>query len=276
MNKFNVIRKAYENKYAIPQFNIINVEYTRYILEQCEDLHSPVILGVSEKIANHLGGFKVARSIVDALIESLNISVPVILHLDHAKSKERCIEAINAGFDSVMIDYSYKPLEENIEVTKYLVKNYPEVIIECEVGNIGKDGNQGIVYAEIDDVVKIKKETNVHMIAAAFGTVHGIYKGEPKLNYELLKKISELIDTPLVMHGGSGLSVQEYKNSINNGISKININTDLKQAWTNSVRSYLNQNPEKFDPVFIIKSTEDNIKSVVSRLIKIFGSENKA
>ena len=203
MNKYNEIIKAYKNGYAIPQFNTINAEYTRYILEECEKEKSPVILGVSEKVAKHLGGFKVAKNIVDGLIEDLNITIPVILHLDHAKSKEACEKAIKAGFDSIMIDYSSHTLEENIKITKSLVEENPNTIIECEVGTIGKNGNEGIIYSNLEDIEKIKRETNAHLIAPSFGTVHGVYKGEPKLNFNLLEEIKNKIDTPLVMHGGS-------------------------------------------------------------------------
>ena len=276
MNKYNVILKAYENKYAIPQFNIIDAEYARYILEECEEEKSPVILGVSEKVANHLGGFKVARNIVDGLIDDLNITVPVILHLDHAKSKESCEKAIKAGFDSVMLDYSSYPLEENIKLTKSLVLQNPNTIIECEVGTIGKNGNEGIIYSDIEDIIRLKKETNAHLIAPSFGTVHGVYKGEPKLNFELLDEIKEKIDTPLVMHGGSGLSEENFKMSISRGISKININTELKHAWTKAIRKYLSENPDETDPVYIIESVSSEIKKVVSNLINIFGSNNKA
>ena len=276
MNKYNVILKAYENKYAIPQFNIIDAEYARYILEECEEEKSPVILGVSEKVANHLGGFKVARNIVDGLIDDLNITVPVILHLDHAKSKESCEKAIKAGFDSVMLDYSSYPLEENIKLTKSLVLRNPNTIIECEVGTIGKNGNEGIIYSDIEDIIRLKKETNAHLIAPSFGTVHGVYKGEPKLNFELLDEIKEKIDTPLVMHGGSGLSEENFKMSISRGISKININTELKHAWTKAIRKYLSENPDETDPVYIIESVSSEIKKVVSNLINIFGSNNKA
>ena len=276
MNKYNVILKAYENKYAIPQFNIIDAEYARYILEECEEEKSPVILGVSEKVANHLGGFKVARNIVDGLIDDLNITVPVILHLDHAKSKESCEKAIKAGFDSVMLDYSSYPLEENIKLTKSLVLQNPNTIIECEVGTIGKNGNEGIIYSDIEDIIRLKKETNAHLIAPSFGPVHGVYKGEPKLNFELLDEIKEKIDTPLVMHGGSGLSEENFKMSISRGISKININTELKHAWTKAIRKYLSENPDETDPVYIIESVSSEIKKVVSNLINIFGSNNKA
>ena len=139
------------------------------------------------------------------------------------------------------------------------------------------EGSAGYdLYADIENVIRMKKETNVHMIAPAFGTVHGVYKGEPSLNFELLKNISKEINTPLVMHGGSGLSEENFKKSIENGISKININTELKHAWTNSIKKYILENPTQTDPVFIIKSTEEEIKEVVRRIIQIFGSNNKA
>lgn len=276
MNKYSIIKKAYNNRYAIPQFNIVNGVYAKYILEECERLSSPVIIGVSEKVVNHMGGYNVAKSTIENLKKDLNIKVPVILHLDHGKTVEACEKAAKAGFDSVMLDYSAETLENNIKYTKYLVKKYKNVIVETEIGSIGKDGNKGIIYAEIKDALELSNKTNAHMIAPSLGSVHGPYKGEPQINFKRMKDINEAVKKPLVLHGGSGLSDEIFKECIKNGISKININTELKMSWTKAVREILNNEKDLYDPVLIEKSTEKYLKEVVSHLIKVFGSEMKA
>ncbi len=276
MKSYNVILKAYKEKYAIPQFNIVNIVYAKFILEECERLKSPVIIGVSNKVANHLGGFTTVKYFVEGLKKDLNLTIPVILHFDHGKTVELCEKAIKAGFDSVMLDYSSESLEKNIEGTKFLTKKYKKTIIECEIGSIGKQGDQGIIYAEVNDALKLSIETKAHLIAPALGSVHGPYKGKPAINFNRMKEINDVLKKPLVMHGGSGLSDDIFKECIRNGISKININTELKQAWTKGVKEILETEKDQYDPVLIEKNTEEYIKKVVSHLIKVFGSEKKA
>ncbi len=276
MSKYNVILKAYKEKYAIPHFNILGLVYARYILEECENQKSPVILGASEKAVKHFGGYNVVRKSIDGLIKDLNITVPVILHLDHGKSIEACEQALDAGFDGAMLDYTSKPLEENIAATKYLVDKYQDQIIECEVGAIGKDGDKGIVYAEVSDALKLSSETNAHMMAAALGSVHGPYKGEPHINFERMEEIKNAIDKPLVMHGGTGLSDDVFRECIKHGVAKINISTELKMAYSNSIRKFYEENKDEYDPIVIERSAESAVKYAVSRLIKVFGSDNKA
>ncbi len=276
MSKYDVIKKAYNEKYAIPHFNILGLTYARYILEECENQKSPVILGVSEKAVNFFGGFNVVYNSVSSLIKDLNITVPVILHLDHGKSVEACEKALDAGFDGAMLDFSLKPLEENIKSTKYLVDKYKDKIIESEVGAIGKEGNKGIVYAEVEDAIKLSNETGAHIIAVALGSVHGPYKGEPCINFERMIEVNNALNKPLVMHGGSGLSDEIFKKCTKYGIAKINISTELKQAHTRALRKFLNEHQEEYDPIVIEKSTEEEIKKVVNRIINVFGSNNKA
>ena len=276
MSKYDVILKAYNEKYAVPHFNILGLVYARYILEECENQKSPVILGVSEKAVKHFGGFNVVRKSIDGLIQDLNITVPVILHLDHGKSVEVCEKALDAGFDGAMLDYSSKPLEENIKWTKYLVEKYKDKIIECEVGAIGKQGDKGIIYAEVKDALRLSNETGAQMIAAALGSVHGLYKGEPNINFERMEEINKALNVPLVMHGGTGLSDDIFRKCTKHGIAKINISTELKMAYTNSMREFYENNKDEHDPIVVERCAEEAMKSAVRRLIKVFESVNKA
>ena len=185
VNTKEMLEKARLCKYAVPHFNINNLEWTRFILEECQNINSPVILGVSEGAAKYMGGFNVVSAMVKELIKSLNITIPVALHLDHGSSVENCISAIDSGFTSVMIDASKYDLDENIKITKEVVeyaKKY-NVTVEAEVGHIGgeEDGvSDELAYAKVEDAVRLYKETNIDSIAPALGSVHGLYKGEPK------------------------------------------------------------------------------------------------
>lgn len=276
MKTYNLILKAYKEKYAIPQFNIANGIYAKFILEECERLQSPVIIGVSNKVAKHLGGFTTVKNLIEGLKKDLNLTIPVILHFDHGKTIELCEEAIKAGFDSVMLDFSLESLDKNIEGVRFLTKKYKKTIIECETGMVGKSGCRGIVYAKVEDTLKLSTESKAHLIAPAIGNVHGPYKGEPNINFARLKEINEAVNKPLVLHGGSGLTDEMFKECIKNGIAKININTELKKAWTKGIREILEQDKEQYDPVLIEQNPEQYIKDIVSHHIQIFGSEKKA
>lgn len=282
VNTKEMLLKAKENKYAIPQFNINNLEWTRFILEECENLKSPVILGVSEGASKYMGGFKVVSSMVKSLIESLNITIPVALHLDHGSSFEVCKKAIDAGFTSVMIDASKYNLEENIKITKEVVNYAKEknVSVEAEIGHIG--GNEenikdnGIIYADSNECKVLTTKTEIDSLAPALGSAHGIYKGEPKLEFDLMKKISNKTNLPLVLHGGTGIPDYQIKEAINSGTCKLNLNTELQIAWVTGVREFLNSNSGVYDPRKIIKSGEKNIKKVIYDKINLLGSLNQA
>lgn len=277
----SMLLKAELEKYAVPQFNINNLEWTRFILEECERLKSPVILGVSEGAAKYMGGFKTASNMVRNLVEFLNITVPVAIHLDHGSSVESCINAIDNGFTSVMIDASKYSLVENIDLTKQVVayaKNR-NITVEAEVGAVGgeEDGiADEMAYAKVEDAVKLVKETNIDFLAPALGSVHGIYKGEPKLDFNRMIEIHKLIKSPMVLHGGSGIPDDLIKKAISCGICKININTELQIAWSKGVRQFLNDDLKVYDPRKIIKSGEQNIKAMIESKIMLFGSNNKA
>lgn len=279
-NTKEMLEKARNGKYAVPHFNINNLEWTRFILEECEKNNSPVILGVSEGAKKYMGGFNVVSAMVKELIKSLNIKVPVALHLDHGSSVESCIEAINNGFSSVMIDASKYDLETNIKMTKEVVeyaKKY-NITVEAEVGHIGgsEDGiSSELAYAKVEDAVRLYKETNIDSIAPALGSVHGIYKGEPKLDFDKMKKIAELTQIPLVLHGGSGIDDEKIKKAISSGICKLNINTELQIEWANAVRKFVNESND-YDPRKIIKSGEIAMKAAIRHKIELLGSLNKA
>ncbi len=281
VNMKEMLNKADSGKYAVPHFNINNLEWTRFILEECQELNSPVILGVSEGAIKYMGGYKTVSNLVKSLISDLNITIPVALHLDHGSSYESCVKAIDNGFTSVMIDASKYPLEENINITKQVVLYAKDknVTVEAEVGAVGgeEDGvADELAYAKIEDAVKLVDSTNIDFLAPALGSVHGIYKGKPKLDFERMVKIHELIKLPLVLHGGSGIPDELIKKSISCGITKININTELQIAWSNAVRIFLNENDKVYDPRKIIKGGEIAMKEMIKEKIILFGSNNKA
>ena len=234
MNNSNeMLIKALKNKYAVAQFNINNLEWTKYILEECEKNKAPVILGVSEGAIKYMGGYNVVSNIVKSLIKDLNITIPVVLHLDHGSSIESCKKAIDAGFTSVMIDASKYELSKNIEIVKEVV-NYAKrfnVSVEAEVGHIGGDEDgiaNEIYFAKTEECSRLVKETHIDTLAPALGSVHGLYKGKPNLNYTRMKEISEKLNIPLVLHGGTGIPDEDILKAIENGINKININTELQ------------------------------------------------
>lgn len=272
--------RALNKKYAVAQFNINNLEWTKYILEECEKNLSPVILGVSEGAIRHMGGYNVVSNMVKSMLNDLNIKVPVALHLDHGSSVESCKKAIDAGFTSVMIDSSKYDLDKNIEIVKEVCEYAQKynISVEAEIGSIG--GNEDnlindIYYAKVEDCIKLYNLTKIDTLAPALGSVHGLYKGEPNLNFERMKEISNKLNIPLVLHGGTGLRDSDIKEAINSGICKININTELQIVWTKGVRTYLEENKEVYDPRKIIAAGEENIKECISDKLHLLGSCNK-
>lgn len=274
----NVIDKAKENKYAIPQFNINNLEWAKYILEVCQEENSPVFLGVSSGAAKYMGGYNVVRKMVDGLIEDLKITVPVILHLDHGTSVEECKKAIDADFDSIMIDASKYDLETNIKMTNEVIQIADNRLIEAEIGTIG--GTEDNVTANInttnvEEAIEFCNGAKIDLLAPALGSVHGLYKGEPNIQFEKMEQISKAVNLPLVLHGGTGLSDEIIKKSISLGVCKININTEFQIAWTNAVREYLKNNLEQYDPRKVISAGENAMKKVAKAKINLLGSKNK-
>ena len=275
-----MLETAKKEGYAVPHFNINNLEWTRFILEECKKEKSPVILGVSEGAKKYMVGFHTVTEMVKAMIKELNITVPVALHLDHGSSILACKEAIDAGFTSVMIDASKFSLEENIAMTKEVVQYAHErnVTVEAEIGHVGgeEDGIASeLAYAKVEDAVLLANSTGIDTLAPALGSVHGIYKGEPKLDFDRMLKIKELTNLPLVLHGGSGIPDELIEKGVNCGICKLNINTDLQIVWAKAVRTYLNENETVYDPRKIIKAGEKALKEKVSEKIHLLKSNNR-
>lgn len=280
VNAKKMLEDAKVNKYAVPHFNINNLEWTRYILEECNRLKSPVILGVSEGAIRYMGGYKVVANLVKNLDEELNIQIPVAIHLDHGSSVESCKKSVDAGFTSVMLDASKYSLEENIDMTKQVVEyaRIKNITIEAEIGHIGgSEDNMSskIAYAKVDDAVKLYNETKIDFLAPALGSVHGLYKGEPCLDFDKMKEISEKTNIPLVLHGGTGIDDEKLKKAIASGICKVNINTELQIAWTKAVRKFLSEDTKAYDPRTVIKSGEQSMKQAIEHKVNVLGSINR-
>lgn len=263
-----LLNKAKENKKVIFQFNINNLEFTKFILEQANIMNKDIILGVSEGAIKYMGGYNVVANLVKNLIDDLNIKIDVVLQLDHGRTIECCENAIKAGFTSIMYDGSKLPIEENIKNTKYLKEKYKDISIEGELGALGTSSNI-ISYTNVEDAIRYVNETNVDALAIAVGNVHGKYKGKPKINIDLIKEISEKTNVPLVLHGGSGISKDVLSKSIKNGICKININTQIQLVWAKELKKYLLKNREEYDPRNIIKSGEASVKKLVEEYLSI-------
>ena len=278
VNFNEMLMNAKKGKYAVPHLNINNLEWTKYILEKCNELQVPVILGVSEGAAKYMGGYDAVVGMVKGLMKDLNITIPVCLHVDHGSTKESCIKAIDAGFTSVMIDASRHEIEENIRITKEVVDYAHErgVSVEAEVGHIGGTEDNitsSATNATLDDCLTLYKNTGIDSLAPALGSVHGFYKGEPNLDFETMKVIDENLPIPLVLHGGTGIPDDKIRKAISCGISKININTELQSVWSKAVRKFLDENKEVYDPRKIIGSGEAAMKNRIAEIVTLFGTK---
>lgn len=275
VNSKQMLLEAKEKKYAIPQFNINNLEWTKTILEKCNEMNLPVILGVSEGAIKYMGGCNTVVGMVKGLIKDLNIQIPVCLHVDHGQSFELCKKAIDAGFTSVMIDASKYPLDENFRITKEVVDYAHEknVTVEAEVGHIG--GTEDNITsnannATLEDCLEISK-TGIDSLAPALGSVHGLYKGEPNLDFKTMKEINDNLEIPLVLHGGTGIPNDDIKKAIECGISKININTELQIAWHNDVVKFVKEFESVYDPRKVIGSGKNAmLKAIEDKNILFF------
>lgn len=277
-----MLEKAKEGKYAVGQFNLNNLEFTQAILQAAEEEKSPVILGVSEGAGKYMGGFKVVAAMVKALMEEYGITVPVALHLDHGSSFESCARAIHAGFTSVMIDASHKPFEENVAITSKVVElaHLFGVSVEAELGRVGGQEDEvqsaGIIYADPQECVELVRRTDIDALAPALGSVHGPYRGEPKLGFKEMEEISRLTGKPLVLHGGTGIPTKDIQKAISLGTAKINVNTENQIASAKTVREVLAANPDLYDPRKYLGPARETIKQTVIGKIREFGSSHKA
>ena len=280
-----MLNKAKAGHYAVGQFNINNLEWTKSILLAAEETRSPVILGVSEGAGKYMTGYKTVVGMVNGMLEELNISVPVALHLDHG-SYEGCYKCIEAGFSSIMFYGSHYPIEENIEKTKELVKvaKGKGMSIEAEVGSIGGEEDGVIGRGECADPKECKSvaDLGVTMLAAGIGNIHGKYpENWEGLSFETLDAIQQLTgDMPLVLHGGTGIPDDMIKKAISLGVAKINVNTECQLAFADATRKYIEAGKDLegkgFDPRKLLAPGAEAIKDMVITKIKLFGSEGKA
>ncbi len=281
----DMLNKARDGKYAVGQFNINNLEWTKAILLTAQELQSPVILGVSEGAGKYMCGYKTVVGMVEGMIEELGITVPVALHLDHG-SFEGAKACINAGFSSVMFDGSHYPIEENIAKTTALV-NACDVLglsLEAEVGSIGgeEDGVIGKGECADPDECKAVADLGVTMLAAGIGNIHGKYpENWEGLSFETLAAIKDKVgDMPLVLHGGTGIPADMIKKAISLGVAKINVNTECQLAFQEATRAYIeagkDQQGKGFDPRKLLAPGFEAIKATVKEKMELFGSVGKA
>lgn len=280
-----MLTKAKAGKYAVGQFNINNLEWTKSILLTAEELKSPVILGVSEGAGKYMCGYKTVVGMVNGMLEELGITVPVALHLDHG-SYEGAKACIEAGFSSIMFDGSHYPIEENVAKTKELVAICEEkgMSIEAEVGSIGgeEDGVVGAGECADPEECKMIADLGVTMLAAGIGNIHGKYpENWAGLSFETLDAVQKLTgDMPLVLHGGTGIPEDMIQKAISLGVSKINVNTECQLSFADATRKYIeagkDQEGKGFDPRKLLAPGADAIKATVKEKMELFGSVGKA
>lgn len=285
VNAKEMLTKAKAGHYAVGQFNINNLEWTKSILLTAQELNSPVILGVSEGAGKYMCGYKTVVGMVNGMLEELNITVPVALHLDHG-SYEGAKKCIEAGFSSIMFDGSHYPIEENIEKTKELVAtcNKLGLSLEAEVGAIGgeEDGVVGMGECADPKECKMVADLGVTMLAAGIGNIHGKYPANWKgLSFETLDAIQQLTgEMPLVLHGGTGIPADMIKKAISLGVSKINVNTECQLAFAAATRKYIEEGKDLegkgFDPRKLLAPGAEAIKATVKEKMELFGSVGKA
>ena len=280
-----MLKKAKAGHYAVGQFNINNLEWTKMILQAAEENKSPVILGVSEGAGKYMTGFKTVAAMVSAMVEEMGITVPVALHLDHG-SYEGAKKCIEAGFSSVMFDGSHYDIEENIQKTREIIElaHSQGISVEAEVGAIGGEEDGVVGGGEVADPDECKRiaDLGVTMLAAGIGNIHGVYpENWQGLNFEVLEKIQEKTGTmPLVLHGGTGIPAEMVKKAITLGVSKVNVNTECQLAFAAATRKYIEEGKDQqgkgFDPRKLLAPGTEAIKATVKEKMELFGSVGKA
>ena len=280
-----MLNKAREGKYAVGQFNINNLEWTKAILLTAQENNSPVILGVSEGAGRYMCGYKTVVGMVNGMLEELNITVPVALHLDHG-SFDGALATNEAGFSSVMFDGSHYSIEENIEKTKEVIRIAGEkgISVEAEVGSIGGEEDGVVGGGEVADAAECKliADLGVDILAAGIGNIHGQYpENWTGLNFEALAKINDATKgMPLVLHGGTGIPADMIKEAISLGVSKINVNTECQLVFAAATRKYIEAGKDLegkgFDPRKILAPGVEAIKDIVKEKMELFGSINQA
>ncbi len=280
-----MMTKALEGKYAVGQFNINNLEWTKAILLTAQENNSPVILGVSEGAGKYMGGYDAIVGMVNGLIKGLNITVPVALHLDHG-SFDGAYKCMEAGFSSVMFDGSHYSIEENLEKSKQIIADAHAkgISVECEVGSIGGEEDGVVGSGEIADPAECKQiaDLGVDILAAGIGNIHGKYPSNwAGLDFEALAKIKEAVGAmPLVLHGGTGIPEEMIKKAISLGVCKINVNTECQLSFAEATRKYIEAGKDLegkgFDPRKLLAPGFEAIKATVKEKMELFGSVNKA
>ena len=285
VNATEMLIKARDGHYGVPQFNINNLEWTKSVLTACEEMKSPVILGVSEGAGKYMTGFKTVAAMVDAMVDSMGITVPVALHLDHG-TYEGCKACVEAGFSSIMFDGSHYAIDENVAKTTELVALAHDhgLSIEAEVGSIGGEEDGVIGMGEVADPAECAKiaSLGIDFLAAGIGNIHGKYPANWKgLDFVALDKIHNATDNiPLVLHGGTGIPDEMIAKAISLGVSKINVNTECQLSFADATRKYIEAGKDLegkgFDPRKLLAPGAEAIKATVREKIELFGSANKA
>lgn len=276
-----ILQHADEHGYAVGAFNVNNMEIIQAIAQAADELRAPVILQASQGAIKY-AGIEYITSLVKTTAQQ--IDVPIALHLDHGTDFNEIISCIRNGFTSVMIDASKHELEENIRLTKEIVKiaHAVGVSVEAELGKIGGTEDQIVVseaeatYTDPEEARIFVEETGVDSLAIAVGTAHGVYKGEPKVDIERIKEIDRVVSVPLVLHGSSGVPYDTLEKAVGAGIRKINIDTDIRASFAGTVKAFVTENPEEIDPRKILKPARAAMAETVKEKIKVFGSDAKA
>lgn len=279
MNEF--LPKAKAEKFAVGQFNMNNLEFAQAIAEAAAELRSPFIYGVSEGALKYMG---IEFTVAIARAAAEKYDVPIALHLDHGSSFEVAMKCIRAGFSSVMFDGSHYPLEENIRLTKEIVKaaHAMGVSVEGELGTIGgveddiSVDEEDASLAKPEEAIRFYEETGVDALAIAVGTAHGMYKGEPRIRFDIIEEVASRIPVPIVLHGGSGVPDDMIRKAIAAGVGKINVNTENQIACTDTIRDILNKDAKVYDPRKYLGPARTAMVEVVKAKIRLFGSDNKA
>lgn len=275
-----MLLKAQEGHYAVGAFNVENMEMVMAVIGAAEELNSPVILQTTPSTVKYAG--------LDYYLANVNVaaekaSVPVAMHLDHGSSFELAMQALRAGYTSIMIDGSHESFEDNIAVSKAVADacRPSDIPVEAELGKVGGkeddlDGGEGNAHTDPQEAKEFVERTGVSSLAVAIGTAHGIYKGEPKIDLDRLSEIREVVSVPLVLHGGSGIPDETIKESIRRGIAKVNYATELRIAFSNGVKKVLAENPDVIDPKKYGAAGRDSVKEFVKGRMEVCGSINRA
>jgi len=277
----DILEDANRKNYAVGGFNINNMEFLQGIIEAAEESKSPLILQTSEGAMRYIG-----KDYVISMVEAAtkNITIPVALHLDHGSSFAKTMECIRLGYSSVMIDGSHEPFAENIKLTRKVVEaaHSVGVTVEAELGKLGGTEDDLTVdekdatFTKPEEVVEFVEKTGVDALAIAIGTAHGVYQGEPELDFDRLKEINEKANMPLVLHGASGVSDDDVRRAVSLGINKVNVNTDFQQVFTAKLRQLFSEDADLYDPRKYCGPGREAIKEKVKEKIEILGSKNKA